>query len=163
MGLNAVVYCDDVENGRLRIPHPLPHLLVIGEAGCPTISSDDLQDLFLHDQWEVKRPCSHEHFWLVEQWLGNARLISRISDSIAEMSKDPSVEYRVLWSKVVYSAVHSGDYLKVEEVAELKNEVIRLKNVKQVIEEDQSYLSSFLSKLENLIEASLRVKKPISF
>ncbi len=31
MGLDASVYCDCVETGRLHTPHPLPHLLFIAD------------------------------------------------------------------------------------------------------------------------------------
>lgn len=163
MGLNAAVYCDDVERGNLRIPHPLPHLLFIDEIGCPSISSDNPQDALLHDQWEAQRPCQHENFFLVEHWLGNAWLISRIHEIVERISSNPSVEFPILCTKVIYSGVHSGDHLNVEEVLQLDGEINRLRKVESVTGEERAHFDDFLTKLEELVRASLSVKKPISF
>ena len=78
MGLNAVVYCDCVEKGRLTRPHPRPDQLFIDERGAPDISSDDPRDIEAHDRWESLRPCEHERFWLIECWLGNVSVIGSI-------------------------------------------------------------------------------------
>lgn len=163
MGINAVVYCDDVEKGRLRIPHPLPHLLFIDETGCPNISSDNPQDIYLHDQWEGKSPCPHKHFWLVERWLGNASLIDRIRELVERVAEEPLLEYPILWSKVIYNGLHSGDFLRIEEVSHLDNELNRLRKVESISGDDQILFNDFLSKLEDLVRASLSVKKPITF
>ena len=163
MSLTGVVYCDDVERGRLKVPHPIPALLFIDETGCPSLASDNAEQLLLHDRWEAQHPCPHEHFWLVERLLGSVSAIGMIRELVQRVSRDPSLEYPVLWSKVIYDGSHSGDFLKTEEVVQLKNELDRLRRVRDISRQDEAELNSFLSTLEELILASLGVNKPISF
>jgi hypothetical protein len=162
MSLNAVVYCDCVERGRLTIPHPRPDLLSIDEKGAPDISSTDPQDIEAHDRWESLRPCAHEHFWLIERWLGNVSLVGSIRALLKQSSGDPAREYPVLWSKVIYDGSHSGDFLTSDAVQQLSDEVDRLTRMENH-HADTAPLVELLRKLEDLVQASLSVKKPISF
>lgn len=162
MSLNAVVYCDCVEKGRLTIPHPHPDLLFIDETGSPDIISDDPLDIESHDRWESLRPCQHEHFWLAERWLGNTSLIGSIRELIEKHSSDPAREYPTLWSKVIYDSSHSGDFLISNDVRKLSDEMDRLSRMENLLTTDTN-LVEFLRKLQDLIRASLSVNKPISF
>jgi len=159
MSLNAIVYCDCVERQRLRVPHPLPELLFIDDTGHPDIRSNDPLDEDLHDQWEAQHPCSHEHFHLKEHWLGNVASVGQIRQELQQLSKD--LEYPVLMSKVIYNGSHSGDFLAGEEVVRLRDEIANFRNVEAVAQTAE--WNSFLSKLEELVIASLSVRKPISF
>lgn len=162
MSLNAVVYCDCIEKGRLKAPHPRPDLLFIDERGAPDISSKDPRDIEAHDRWESLRPCQHQQFWLVERWLGNMSLIGSIRDLISQLSSDPAQEYPVLWSKVIYDGSHSGDFLTSGAVQQLSDEVDRLKRIEDH-QVDTIALIELLRKLEELVQASGSVNKPISF
>ena len=162
MSLNAIVYCDCVERQRLRVPHPLPELLFIDDTGYPNIRSNDPHDEDLHDQWEAQNPCSHEHFHLVEHWLGNVASIGEIRQRLEQFCKNPSIEYPMVTSKVIYSGSHSGDFLGTEEVVQLKDEIARLRDIED-ISSDGTQWASFLAKLEDLISGALSVRKPISF
>lgn len=161
MSLNAIVYCDCVERQRLRVPHPLPELLFIDDTGYPNIRSNNPHDEDLHDQWEAQNPCSHEHFHLVEHWLGNVASVGEIRKKLEELSENPLVEYPVLASKVIHNGSHSGDYLGGDEVISLRDEIARLRRVKAGVAGNP--WDDLLSKLENLAGASLSVRKPISF
>jgi hypothetical protein len=163
MSLNAVVYCDCVEKGQVTIRHPRPDLLFIDETGSPDISSADPQDIEAHDRWESLRPCRHEHFWLIERWLGNVSLIGSVREVVSQCSNDPAREYSLLWSKVVYNGSHSGDFLTLDDVLRLKDEVDRLSGMQGLPSSETTPLAEFLSKLRELVQASLSVKKPISF
>lgn len=163
MSLNAVVYCDCIEKGRVTIPHPRPDLLFIDEKGAPDISSTDPLEIEAHDRWESLRPCQHEHFWLIEHWLGNVSLIGSIRALLQQYSSDPAGEYPVLWSKVIYDGSHSGDFLTVDAVRELSDEMDRLSSVEHLPTSDTSPLVELLRKLDDLARASQSVNKPISF
>jgi hypothetical protein len=163
MSLNAVVFCDCIEKGQLTIPHPRPELLFIDETGSPDISSHDPAEIEAHDRWQSRRPCQHEHFWLIERWLGNTSLIGSIRALVHEHSNDPAREYPVLWSKVIHSGSHSGDFVKSDDVLQLQDEVDRLSRTRELRGTHGYPLAEFLSKLRELIRASLTVKKPISF
>ena len=163
MGLNVVVYCDCIEKGRVKIPHPRPDLLFINETGAPDISSSDPRDMEAHDRWEALQPCEHQHFWLIENWLGNVSLIGSIRTLLKQYSSDPAAEYPVLWSKVIYDGSHSGDFLASDSVQHLSNEVARLSSRGRLPTSDTTPLAELLRKLEDLVRASQRVDKPISF
>ena len=163
MSLNAVVYCDCIEKGRVTIPHPRPDLLFIDEKGAPDISSTDPLEIEAHDRWESLRPCQHEHFWLIEHWLGNVSLIGSIRALLQQYLSDPAGEYPVLWSNVIYDGSHSGDFLAVDAVRELSDEVDRLSSMEHLPISDTSLLVELLRKLDDLVRASQSVNKPISF
>jgi len=163
MSLNAVIYCDCIEKNRVTIPHPLPNLLFIDETGAPNISSTDPLEIEAHDRWESLQPCQHEHFWLVEHWMGNTSLIGSIRALMEQFSSDPAREYPTLWSKVIYDGSHSGDFLTSDAVRQLSDEVDRLNRMKNLLSTDTAHLVEFLRKLEHLIQVSLSVDKPILF
>jgi hypothetical protein len=163
MSLNAVVYCDCIEKGRVTIPHPRPDLLFIDEKGAPDISSTDPRDIEAHDRWESLRPCQHDHFWLIEHWLGNVSLIGSIRALLQQYSSDPEREYPVLWSKVIYDGSHSGDYLTSDAVRQMSDEIVRLSSMEHLPTLDITPLVELLRKLDDLVRASQSVNKPISF
>ena len=144
------------------MPHPRPELLFIDDTGYPNIRSNDPHDEDLHDRWEAQNPCLHGHFHLVEHWLGNVGSVGDIRDKLEQLSQNPSTEYPILTSRVVYSGSHSGDFLAGEEVVRLRDEVARLRKVVKD-SADAIQWNDFLSKLEDLVGGSLSVNKPISF
>lgn len=160
MSLTGTVYCDCVENNRLRIAHPLPDLLFIDDSGCPEIRSGEFIQQVLHDKWEAQNPCSHNGFRLVEHWLGNVALIGYIRDEVQKLSKRTSTAYGILTLKVIYNGTHSGDFLSSEEVLRLEDELESLRKVGTL---KDPHVDEFLRKLEDLVEKSLSVGKPIVF
>lgn len=169
MGLDAFVYCDCVEKGRLAISHPLPDLLFIDETGYPNISSDKSRDIALHDAWEAKHPCPHERFRLLKHRLGNVWLVELIREALRQISANPLSDFPTLWSKVIYSETHTGDFLRNQDVLRLSEELVQLnralskKEQYSSLKEKMSFLKEFVAKLEELIQASLAVRKPIAF
>lgn len=162
MSLNAIVYCDCVERQRLKVPHPLPELLFIDDTGYPNIRSSNPRDEDLHDRWEAQSPCSHEHFRLVEHWLGNVESVGEIRQYLEQLTEGRSIEYPILASKVIYNGSHSGDFLAVDEVLRLGDEIVLLRKIEKP-SADATQWDDFLSKLEDLVGGSLSVRKPISF
>ena len=160
MSLTGTVYCDCVENNRLRIPHPLPELLFIDNSGYPDIRSAEIAQEILHDKWEAQNPCLHSGFRLVEYWLGNVAAIGQIRDQIEKLSKNTKTPYRILTSKVIYNGLHSGDFLSPNEVVQLRDELDSLRKVDSL--KDPQF-NEFLRKLQDLISKSISVGKPIAF
>ncbi|NJL98428.1 MAG: hypothetical protein HC924_06215 [Synechococcaceae cyanobacterium SM2_3_2] len=165
MGLDAWVWCNCVETGQLTTPHPYPELLYIDEEGCPDIRSDEDDKIKAHRQWEFDNPCRHENFTLLHHRIGNISLVASLRKAVSHLSEDAAVRYPVLWSKVIYSGVHCGDWLKIEDVKQLKDELdrLRLQNLNEIDEEDAYFLRGFIQQMEELIQASLSVNKPIVF
>ena len=102
----------------------------------------------------------HEHFRLVEHWLGNvASIIGELRRKLEQVSENYRSEYPILTTKVIYNGSHSGDFLVGEEVVRLRDEIARLRKVETAV--GDSPRDDLFSKLEDLIEASLKVSKPI--
>jgi len=131
--------------------------------GAPNILSEDPRDIEAHDRWESLRPCQHDRFWLIERWLGNVSSIGSIRAFLNEHSGDPATEYPVLWSQVIYDGSHSGDFLTTHAVQQLREEVDRLSNTENLPTSDSTHLVELLGNLEDLVQASRSVNKPISF
>ncbi len=165
MGLDARVYCDCIETGYLLVPHPFPDRLSIASDGGPDFQSDDLDELLAHDAWLYGSPCRHEACGLVSHWLGNIALVAGIRFAVQRLSSEPECEYPVLWSQIIYSGTHCGDYLTPPEVSELETKIGRLRTCDfgRLDVEDAEYLRQFLAKLDDLIQASRMAHKPIVF
>jgi hypothetical protein len=165
MGLDASVWCDCVETGELITPHPFPDLLCIGEEGDPDIASNDEDKVSEHLEWLFSSPCRHQECRLRHHRLGNIALVGGLRRAVSTLSNSPESELPVLWSQVIYSGSHAGDWLKVEEVTILKAELARLRSLgfSRINKQDALYLTNFLRQMDELIGASLSINKPIVF
>lgn len=165
MGLDAFVWCNCIQTGKLHTPHPYPELLIVHESGSPDVNTDDAEKADAHVEWESLSPCEHEGCALVSHYLGNIALVASLRESVKKLSDDVEVEFPVLWSGVIYSGTHCGDFLKVDEVKRLKDEIINLRsrNFSILDAKEVQYLQEFLEKMDELVEASLSINKPIAF
>jgi hypothetical protein len=189
MGLDAFVYCDCVEKGRLKSPPPFPELFHVDPSGFPSLRSTDEASERAHDAWEASSPCPHPYFNLLHHRLGNIAAIQWVRQALNQVFPDPEKEYPILRLKVVYSGSHGGDFLNLDEVRALKKELKALRSVDlagikltqgelvftpdgetvdktrwaTAHEDEWAFLRGVFSKLEELVEASLSVGKPIAF
>ena len=165
MGLDASVWCNCVETGKLHTPHPFPELLIVDEQGCPDLKTDDEEKLEIYDEWLDASPCEHEQCRLISHHLGATGLIASFRAILSNLSDDVENEYPVLWSQVIYSGSHFGDHLSVEDVQTLREEIINLRaqNPSSVETEEAACWHEFLEQMDELIEASLSINRPIVF
>lgn len=165
MSLDAAVYCNCVETGCLLTPHPLPHLLYIDYTGAPELRSTDLAQLMQHDAWRGNSPCIHDECMLVLHWLGNIALIGMLRRTVNRLIADAEHDLPVLSKQVIYNGVHCGDILEPPDVRRLAAEVEHLQRLARdrLEGEEQQWMEQFLAKLEELIQASQQVDKPIAF
>jgi hypothetical protein len=189
MALNGFVCCDCVEKGRLKKPPPFPELFHVDPSGFPTLRSTDEEKERTHDEWEASGPCPHPYFKLLHHRLGNIAGIQWVRQALHQISRDPRKEYPVLLMKVVYSGSHCGDFLNLEEVRALDRELKALRKIDlaeikltqgELIftpdagtvdktywataqEGEWAFLRGVFSSLEELVDASLSVGKPIAF
>ncbi len=127
MGLDALVYCNCVETGRLTKPHPFLDKLFINEEGCPSIPEDpddanDSTKFLAHLNWILSSPCEHICLRAVHHRLSKLALVRAIR---AELSQMP-VLFPTILEKVIYSGSHCGDYLTLEDVLRVKTELVPL-------------------------------------
>jgi hypothetical protein len=168
MGLNASVYCNCIERGLLNTPHPYPDLLYIYEDGSPDIESTDPALQAEHSWWQFRQPSAHENMSVYSARLGNIDgigFLRNLFTATSERLNAPALP--VLLNNVIYSGTHAGDYLNLEQVAALKEELRNLKRfdfrTAPLSSDDELYIQSFFSELDSLIDASLAMNKPIAF
>lgn len=166
MGLYAFVYCDCVEKGRLRIPHPFPKLLYIEENGSPEIKSKDPKKIAAHDGWMEGEPCEHAGMLVGGGRLGNAAFIAFLADLVARVSRSSRHSFPILSGRVISSGTHTGDWLTLPEVRRLETELKRVSRVKfekMGIRSNQAIeVRKFIAKLAEVTEGSIKVGKPIA-
>jgi hypothetical protein len=112
--------------------------------------------LYYSDETERKYP--QDFFKAISKRLGNIADISALREEIGHVSG--SIPY-ILWSRVLYSATHSGDVIDVTDLDQLAAEiqVISLKAGEQA----SPSLKCFVADMTELICAARREQNPIVF
>jgi hypothetical protein len=161
MGLDAYVFCDCFEKGRLLANAPPGLTLVVepdgyvGHQG----SLGSLESELAWDQWRENLACEHTGGVLMHQRLGNIALIGMLRSELqGEASRFP-----ILLGKVLYSGSHTGDFLAVNVVPSLKAEIEALAGFKCSKRMAQELMAQFRNQMSGLISASTSVNKPIAF
>lgn len=158
MGLDATVYCNCFETGRIKEPPPCLTVSVSSD-GSLACRSKDLDTVLAFDQWLLHRACEHPNGILLHHRIGNLAQIGFLRN---ELEKEGEM-FSILLAKVLYSGAHSGDYLSLEDVRAARTELERLDNLVCSSEEQQADVESFRRRMIELAEVSLRVAKPITF
>lgn len=159
MGLDATVYCDCFETGRLKERPPNPALVDVCDNGSLECRSDDSKVLSAFDEWRQRRACEHEEGVLLSHWIGNASHVGLLR---SELEKD-ATKFSILLEKVLYSGTHTGDYLSGKDVLKLQKELKALAEFAASDKDSQSFVDEFRVQIAELANAALSVKKPISF
>ena len=170
MGLDARVFCDCIEKGRLHTPHPFPEWLIVGENGEPDVRTEDLPStqaeaiLDAHLAWEWTSPCDHKECVWLHHRLGNIGLVALLRQAVGFLAWNDA-DFFVLRFNVLYSGIHSGDFLNRDQVELLAGEICELqkRDWSKLNGPDADFLRDFLARLNELIEASRAVNKPIAF
>lgn len=158
MGLDAVVCCDCFERGRLRV-QPDPNWNVYVDAtGHRTTDVKRREEWMAFDKWDVDA-CEHECGVFLHCRIGNISTVAFLREELSKAADS----FPIILSKVIYDGTHGGDHLTVDEVAEMHNELIMLESRHSEDSLIEEYLRNFEGDLRDLIDASLRLNKPISF
>jgi hypothetical protein len=161
MSLDATVYCDCYEKGRLREPPPGDSSVLVDSDGslCGEPGIRTVEELIAWDQWREHRACEHPRGEIVHHRLGNVSLIALLR---GELQREAS-RFPVLLTKVLYNGIHAGDYLPVDLIPTLQREVEALSTSKSSDRKVEEFMSDFRTQMLDLIAASLSVGKPIAF
>jgi hypothetical protein len=161
MGLDAVVYCDCYEKGRLRVSPPVGALLHIAVNGALECDSDRIpfDAVLAFDEWRASKACGHEKGILLQHRLGNTALVALLR---SELQREPN-RFPILLTKVVHSGIHGGDYLPIETIPELQRELDLLSTFKCSTREADEFMSQFKIRMVELASTALSVTKPIAF
>ena len=89
-------------------------------------------------------------------------MIRSVTDRIVGSTSSP---FPIIQKQVIYSGIHGGDRISIEDVSELKDEVDRLCSVlpMNLSEMERYYMQRFCIQMNELIAAALSVNKPIVF
>lgn len=157
MSLDATVFCDCYEKGRLRTPPPSVSIFV-GLDGSLDPDRGTLEEMLRFDEWRYSA-CEHPHGILLHHRLGNISLIGLLR---SELQRETS-RFPVLLGKVVYDGTHGGDCISVELVPELRKEIEALADFKCSTREADTFILRFRIQMMELVTASLSIRKPIAF
>ncbi|WP_136417973.1 hypothetical protein [Herbaspirillum sp. ST 5-3] len=158
MGLDATVYCDCFELGRLKSAPKPEWSVFVAEDGSRCSSAGDINLLVDFDKWNIEA-CEHLDGVLLSLRLGNISLVSALSAQV----KKTWADFPILLNRVLYSGSHTGDYIETNLVLGLQAEVARLAHVHAECAEDEEAIRLFHAELEELVSCALRVHKPIAF
>jgi hypothetical protein len=159
LGLDAVVYCDCFEKGRLQELPPSGCNVSVSDDGSLLCGSDELQIQMRFDDWWYNRACSHQDGILLHQRIGNVALVYALR---VELGKTPD-KFPLILSEILYSGTHAGDFLSLPTVVQLQSEVNALTHVHCDDSELETSLRNFEKQIRELVECSLHVGKPITF
>ncbi len=161
MGLDAFVFCDCYEEGRLREPPPIGVTLRVEPDGALGREHDDgtLESDLAWDMWREQRACEHGGGILLRHRLGNIALVGLLR---AELQREAD-RFPILATKVVYSGSHAGDFLSIETIPALQRELELLREFRCSTREAASFMSDFRAQMSELATTALSVGKPIAF
>lgn len=142
MGLDAVVYANKTN-------------LPIDQSGDYFLVDEQTGEVYPDPRGGVAY--SQQAFTAIHRRLGNASLIATLANEISAVISPESI----LLKGILYSASHSGDLIRVENLGQLKAEI---DSVRQRTHGTGSReLDDFLMALNELIEVANRESNPIVF
>jgi hypothetical protein len=110
------------------------------------------------DNWN-RNACPHVDGELVCYRIGNIALVGILRD---ELSRYPS-DFPILLARFFYDSMHAGDWIPVSDLPALRLEAMKLSEIMSRKGENQQLLDKLREQLQNLINAAIRVNKPITF
>ena len=158
MGLDAFVFCDCYEKGRLKRKPPNPDLVHVLPNGDLECRSKDSKVLERFDRWR-ENACEHEAGMVAGDYLGNDSLIGSIREKLSRKRR----KFPTLFNRVIYSGTHCGDHLTVKMVAKLQVELDQLKAHRSGNKELGREIQRLRRQLQKLVRVSLKIGKPIAF
>jgi len=159
MTLDAAVYCDCFAKGLIKESPSTLWQLTYAPDGSLTCDSEDLETLLAFDAWWLDRACEHKGGVVVHHYLGNIALINCLREEL----KTDVKRYPLLLERVLYSGTHAGDYIPVELLESLSEEVKRLVLHECREKKNAAYVHHFQEQMMELLQAAMRLQKPISF
>lgn len=159
MGLDAVVCCNCVETGRVKVPPDPAWKIIVEDDGSIECSSEKLEMQMAFDRWRMDEACEHEDCVLVHHYIGNATRVKLLRDYL----QDFNGTLPIILGEVLYNGTHCGDWLGIPTVENLQHELCTLANIQCSDKQDEARLRYFENQMRELMHAALKEKKPILF
>jgi len=158
MGLDAKVYCDCFEKGRLRTAPLAEWDVYVDKDGSRSARTHHLEEDLVFDHWNFGA-CEHEFGILLHHRIGNIAAVELIYSILFESQQ----LFPIIMSKIVYDGTHGGDFIPADQVALLEPELRTLSKLHCDDSMSEEWIRHFEKQLQELVEIALRVGKPISF
>jgi hypothetical protein len=162
MGLDASVYCDCYEMGKVKTPPSQPDLVYVDPISGEVLLRREERDADQRGFFEwLSSACEHgpNRSCLVSHRLGNIALIGFLRGLFQETPD----RFPTLLSKVVYDGTHSGDILPLSDVERVAGEMSAVHTLHCSDESHETLLRKFERQMLELVEAAKSVSKPIVF
>jgi hypothetical protein len=159
MGLDATVYCNCFETGRLKEPPPCRTSVSVSADGSLCCQSEDPNTLLGFDQWLIHDACEHVKGVFLSHHIGNLAHVGLLR---SEMERQDQL-FPVVLAKILYNGSHAGDYLTLEDVRSIQDELVHLATFVCSSQKNQEAVDCFRQQMKELAESALHVAKPISF
>ena len=157
MALDACVYCNCLEEGKISIAPNAKWGIYIRACGDRDISSVLEEDKIDFDKWN-STACTHPNGVFTYQYLGNIYQINHIKQFLSQFNS-----FEVILNKVIYSGSHAGDWIDLSDVKIIQKELCVLESLSFPDNQTNTLILDFLYKMKNFIKCSLDLQKPISF
>ena len=160
MGLDACVYCNCYESGKLHTLPPRSELVYVDQDGALACRDEGDDDLYFEfTRWLHNQACEHIDGIVVHCRIGNTALVGLLRK---ELESNQGI-FPLVVGKVLYSGTHGGDYIKVSDVVEMQGEIKQLSKIHSNNSKTEAILRGFEEQMSELVECSLKMNKPISF
>jgi hypothetical protein len=159
MTLDAWVFCDCLEKGRLREPPPPGCRLAVAGDGSLVCESGDFFVRAAFRQWLYSRACGHENGVLIHHSIGDTGEIRQLRAALGQLSE----RYHVLRSQVVLNARRAESIVAPEQLSALRAEVIALGDIRCGDREKDDLIRRFELQMIELVECATFANKPVVF
>jgi hypothetical protein len=157
MALDAFVYCDCFERDNLRSNPPGGLKLFVASNGDITCDAPTEREWLSFVAWKAEKACSHQSMILKHHRLGTAGEVDQLR--LALENKERS-RFPILLGKVLFSGTHTCDWLPLEILPRLTEELKALNPPKTA---EGAMLQHLKIQLAELVIAAQMVGKPICF
>lgn len=157
MALDAFVYCDCFETDNLRCNPPGGLKLSVAPNGDVTCSAPTEREWFAFAAWKLEKACSHPSMILKHFRLGTSQEIDQLR---AQLENKERSRFPILLGKILYSGTHTCDWLPVQILPQLTEELKALNGTPAL--ESEAILQLKIQ-LAELVIAAQMMNKPICF
>jgi hypothetical protein len=159
VALNAVVFCNCFEKGRLREPPPVGCRLAVVDDGSLVCGNGDFFVQAAFANWLHDRACDHFDGRLVHLSLGDVEEIA----ALRAILKGTWTRCPTLFSRVLQYRTHESEVIAPHELGTLRAEVTALGDIHLQDREMERLLRAFESRMAELLECAMFANKPIVF
>jgi len=158
MKLDAVVFCNCFEKGRLRAPPPPGCRLVIASDGGLVCDSGDfyVQAAFLH--WLYEQACDHPYGRLIHLSLADWEGLT----ALRRVLRETPGRGAMLLSRVLRPNIREIEVIAPQELGALRAEILALGDLHWHDREIETLLRVFESRMAELVECAMFANKPIA-